>query len=124
MALSDTQIRAAKSADKPYKLTDGEGMHLLVHPNGSKYWRLSYRFNGKQKTLALGVYPATTLAAARTKRADAKQLLAEGVDPSEQKKNKSDLKSAMALPLRMLPERGTPTIEHGLNLTEIGCCKA
>jgi len=86
MALSDTQIRAAKPADKPYKLTDGEGMHLLVHPNGSKYWRLSYRFNGKQKTLALGVYPATTLAAARTKRTEAKQLLAEGIDPSEQRK--------------------------------------
>lgn len=87
MALNDTQIRAAKPADKQYKLTDGEGMYLLVHPNGSKYWRLSYRFGGKQKTLALGVYPTTSLAAARSKRADAKTLLAEGVDPSEQKKH-------------------------------------
>ncbi|MDN5882625.1 MAG: integrase arm-type DNA-binding domain-containing protein, partial [Nitrosospira sp.] len=86
MALNDTQIRAAKPADKQYKLTDGEGMYLLVHPNGSKYWRLSYRFGGKQKTLALGVYPTTSLAAARSKRTDAKTLLAEGVDPSEQKK--------------------------------------
>lgn len=57
MTLSDTQVRAAKPADKQYKLTDGEGMHLLVHTNGSKYWRLSYRFGGKQKTLVLGVYP-------------------------------------------------------------------
>ena len=56
MALSDFQIKAAKPSDKQYKLTDAEGMHLLVHPNGSKYWRLSYRFNKKQKTLALGVY--------------------------------------------------------------------
>lgn len=86
MALNDTQIRAAKPADKQYKLTDGEGMYLLVHPNGSKYWRLSYRFGGKQKTLALGVYPTTSLSAARGKRMDAKTLLAEEVDPSEQKK--------------------------------------
>lgn len=86
MALNDTQIRAAKPADKQYKLTDGEGMYLLMHPNGSKYWRLSYRFGGKQKTLALGVYPTTSLAAARSKRTDAKTLLAVGVDPSEQKK--------------------------------------
>lgn len=86
MALNDVQIRAAKPTDKQYKLTDGEGMHLLVHPNGSKYWRLNYRFGGKQKTLALGVYPTTTLAAAREKRAQTKKLLATGVDPSEQKK--------------------------------------
>lgn len=86
MALNDVQIRAAKPKDKQYKLTDGEGMHLLVHPNGSKYWRLSYRFGGKQKTLALGVYPAVTLAQARENRADAKKLLAEGIDPAQQKK--------------------------------------
>lgn len=86
MALNDVQIRTAKPTDKQYKLTDSEGMHLLVHPNGSKYWRLSYRFGGKQKTLALGVYPTTTLAAAREKRAQAKQLLATGADPGEQKK--------------------------------------
>ena len=86
MALNDVQIRTAKPTDKQYKLTDGEGMHLLVHANGSKYWRLSYRFGGKQKTLALGVYPTTTLAAAREKRAQAKQLLATGTDPGEQKK--------------------------------------
>lgn len=89
MALNDTQIRAAKPLEKPYKITDGEGMHLLVHSNGSKYWRLSYRYAGKQKTLALGVYPETTLAVAREKRAQAKQLLAEGVDPSEKKKQDS-----------------------------------
>lgn len=86
MALNDVQIRTAKPAEKQYKLTDGEGMHLLVHPNGSKYWRLSYRFGGKQRTLALGVYPTITLAAAREKRAQAKRLIGTGVDPSEQKK--------------------------------------
>lgn len=86
MALNDVQIRAAKPTDKQYKLTDGEGMYLLVHSNGSKYWRLNYRYGGKQKTLALGVYPTTTLAAAREKRAQAKKMLAANIDPGEQKK--------------------------------------
>ena len=54
MALTDVKVRNAKPADKPVKLTDGNGMHLLIHPNGSKYWRLQYRFAGKQKLLALG----------------------------------------------------------------------
>ncbi len=56
MALTDAKIRAAKPTDKAYKLTDGAGMFLLVHPNGSRYWRLRYRILGKEKTLALGVY--------------------------------------------------------------------
>jgi len=62
MALTDIKVRTAKPTDKQYKLTDGNGMHLLVHPNGSKYWRLQYRFGGKQKMLALGVYPEVSLA--------------------------------------------------------------
>ncbi|WP_415783934.1 tyrosine-type recombinase/integrase, partial [Escherichia coli] len=68
------------------KLTDGNGMHLLIHPNGSKYWRLQYRFAGKQKLLALGVYPAVSLADARNRRDDARRLIAAGIDPSEKKK--------------------------------------
>ncbi len=56
MALTDAKIRAAKPTDKAYKLTDGAGMFLLVHPNGSRYWRLRYRILGKEKTLALGAY--------------------------------------------------------------------
>ncbi|KGC80089.1 hypothetical protein DO71_4610 [Burkholderia pseudomallei] len=56
MPLTDVQVRNAKASAAPYKLTDGNGMFLLVQPNGAKYWRLSYRFLGKQKTLALGVY--------------------------------------------------------------------
>lgn len=57
MALSDVKVRSAKPEAKAYKLTDGEGMVLLVHPNGSKYWRLRYRFGGKEKMLALGNTP-------------------------------------------------------------------
>lgn len=86
MALTDVKVRTVKSGDKPVKLSDSDGMHLLVHPNGSKYWRLQYRFNGKQKMLALGVYPEVSLADARQRRDDARKLVAAGVDPSEHKK--------------------------------------
>lgn len=68
MKLTNTQVKNAKPKAKAYKLTDGEGMYLLVHPNGSKYWRLNYRFQSKQKTLALGVYPLISLAEAREAR--------------------------------------------------------
>ncbi|WP_373962730.1 tyrosine-type recombinase/integrase [Kosakonia sacchari] len=87
MALTDIKVRTAKPTDKQYKLTDGSGMHLLVHPNGSKYWRLQYRFDGKQKMLVLGVYPEITLADARARRDEPRKLLANGVDPGGKKKN-------------------------------------
>ncbi|AOJ26387.1 integrase [Burkholderia seminalis] len=83
----DIQVRNAKASAAPYKLTDGNGMFLLVQPNGAKYWRLSYRFLGKQKTLALGVYPAVTLATARKKRDEAREQIAAGIDPGEAKKD-------------------------------------
>lgn len=86
MALTDIKVRTAKPMDKQYKLTDGNGMHLLVHPNGSRYWRLQYRFDGKQKMLALGVYPDVSLADARVRRDDARKLLANGIDPGDKKK--------------------------------------
>ncbi|MDH2122332.1 integrase arm-type DNA-binding domain-containing protein [Pantoea brenneri] len=87
MALTDIKVRTAKPTDKQYKLTDGSGMHLLVHPNGSRYWRLQYRFGGKQKMLALGVYPEVSLADARARRDEARKLLANGIDPGDKKKN-------------------------------------
>ena len=87
MALTDIKVRTAKPTDKQYKLTDGSGMHLLVHPNGSNYWRLQYRFDGKQKMLALGVYPDVSLADARTRRDDARNLLANNIDPGDKKKS-------------------------------------
>ncbi|MBO7832502.1 tyrosine-type recombinase/integrase [Burkholderia pseudomallei] len=86
MNLSDLAVRNAKPQDKPYKLTDGDGMFLLVQPNGGKYWRLAYRYLGKQKTLALGVYPEASLALARQRRAEAREQLAKGADPGEAKK--------------------------------------
>ncbi|EPY7015148.1 tyrosine-type recombinase/integrase [Klebsiella pneumoniae] len=86
MALTDIKVRTAKPSEKPFKLTDGQGMHLLINPNGSKYWRLQYRFGGKQKVLALGVYPMVSLGEARRKRDEAKKLVSDGIDPSEKKK--------------------------------------
>lgn len=83
MKLSDPKVKKAKPETKPYKMADGGGMYVEVMPNGSKYWRLKYRYAGKEKRLALGVYPAVTLAHARTRRDDARKLLANGVDPSE-----------------------------------------
>ena len=63
--LTDTEIRKTKPQEKPFKLTDERGLFLLVHPNGGKYWRFDYRFADKRKTLALGVYPDTSLSKAR-----------------------------------------------------------
>lgn len=88
MALTDVKVRNAKPTDKPVKLTDGNGMHLLVQPSGSKYWRLQYRFSGKQKMLALGVYPEVSLSEARRRREEARQLIANNVDPGEKRKTK------------------------------------
>ncbi|WP_114240045.1 integrase arm-type DNA-binding domain-containing protein [Dyella sp. C9] len=84
--LTDTAIRKTKPAPTPLKLSDGGGMHLLLKPDGSRYWRLNYRFAGKQKTLALGVYPTVTLADARQRREDARRLLSNGVDPGAERK--------------------------------------
>lgn len=86
MPLNDTAIRNAKARGEPFKISDGGGLHLLVQPNNSRLWRLAYRFAGKQKTLALGSYPTVTLAKAREMRDSAKRLLADGVDPSAQKR--------------------------------------
>lgn len=86
MKLSDISVRKAKPESKAYKLADGGGMYLEIMPNGSKYWRLKYRFDGKEKRLALGVYPDVSLALARERRQDARTLLAKGIDPSENKK--------------------------------------
>jgi integrase len=86
MPLKDITVRNAKPAPKPQKLSDGGGLHLLVQCTGSKLWRLAYRYAGKQKTLALGVYPSVSLAEARSRRDEAKRLLARGIDPSAKRK--------------------------------------
>lgn len=84
--LTDAAIRRAKPSDKPQRLFDSGGLYLEVTPRGSLCWRHKYRYNGKEKRLALGMYPAVTLSQARTRRDEARRLLAQGVDPGEQKK--------------------------------------
>jgi integrase len=86
MPLSDAEIRRTPPREKTYKLSDGGGMYLEVRPNGARYWRLKYRFNKKEKLLALGVYPVVGLKDAREKREDAKKKLTNGIDPGEVRK--------------------------------------
>src|SRR5882672_12549096 len=83
---NDLAFRTAKPREKPFKLSDGGGLYLLVQPNAAKLWRLAYRFDGKQKLLALGPYPVTSLSDARALRDAAKKLLAQGSDPSVERK--------------------------------------
>ena len=85
MPLTDTKCRSAKSGIKPVKLSDGGGLHLYISPAGGRLWRLAYRFNGKQKLLSFGAYPAISLKDARERRDAAKALLAAGFDPAEQR---------------------------------------
>jgi integrase len=86
MTLTDTAIRKAKPTDKPQRLFDGGGLYLELSPAGGKWWRLKYRFGGKEKRLSLGTYPDTGLADARDKRDAARKLLGAGIDPGEQRK--------------------------------------
>ena len=86
MALTDTAIRNAKPAAKPVKKFDERGLFLLVTPAGGKWWRLRYKFDGKEKLLSLGVYPDVGLKDARGRRDEARKLLADGIDPGESRK--------------------------------------
>jgi integrase len=88
MPLSDLKCRNAKERPRSQKLSDGGGLHLLINADGSKYWRLAYRWQSKQRTLALGVYPAVSLTDARAAREEAKRSLASGIDPSQVKRER------------------------------------
>lgn len=88
MKLTDKKIKSLKPDAKQKKVSDGKGLYLLVHPNGSKYWKLKYRINKKEKTLSIGVYPEVTLGEARDKAYEARKKIADNVDPSEEKRLK------------------------------------
>src|ERR1700693_1157475 len=86
MALTDVAVRNAKPKKKAYKVSDSGGLYLFVQPSGAKYWRWKYRYAGREKLLAVGVYPAIKLADARTRRDAARRQLLDGIDPGAARK--------------------------------------
>jgi len=86
MPLTDTHIRSLKPDVKPRKYFDGGGLFLFVPTNGSKLWRMAYRFDGKSKLLSFGEYPTVSLKDARERREEAKRMLSKGIDPSDHKR--------------------------------------
>jgi integrase len=84
--LTQAQVRNTKPGPKPQKLFDGRGLFLLIQPSGARWWRLKYRFSGRERLISLGVFPDVPLAAAREKRDEARRLVAAGVDPSAQRR--------------------------------------
>ena len=122
-SLTLAEIKAALPKAKTYKLAAGGGLYLAIAPNGGKYWRLKYRFGGKEKTLALGVYPAVTYPDALAAREQAKSLLKKGSDPSQIKREAAKLKQKPAsqkTSFRMaLTQAGWLTIETETKLLSL-----
>jgi len=107
--LKDVVIRNAKPTEKDQRLNDGEGLYLLIKPNGAKWWRFDYSIGGKRKTLSLGTYPAITLANARAKASEARNSVANGTDPSNtRKENKAAQKRVTENKKRL--DAGLPVI--------------
>ena len=86
--LNDTQIRKAKPSEKPYKLTDSNGLYIVINPNGSKLWRYRFRLDGKESVFAIGAYPDVSLAEAREKRKEARLLVQQGINPAKDRAEK------------------------------------
>lgn len=84
--LTDTEIKKAKAKDKEYKLSDGQGLYLVVKVNNSKFFRFDFTYNGKRKSMSFGVYPETSLKEARDKREKAREQLNNNINPVESKK--------------------------------------
>jgi hypothetical protein len=95
--LTEELIRNARSAEKTYRLFDGGGMYLEVSTKGSRYWRLKYRIDGKEKRISLGIYPSVSLELARERRDHARLLVAQGTDPSSQRRQEKQSASEAAL---------------------------
>jgi integrase len=118
MPLTDTAARNAMPREKTYRLADSGGMYLEVTPAGGKYWRMKYRFAGKEKRLALGVYSDVSLAAARKKRDEAREKLAQGIDPSETKK--ADKRAALLAAANSFKAVALAWMDERKALVEIG----
>ncbi len=96
MKLTDSIIKAAKSRDKPYSLPDGQGLALYVQPSGAKWWRFRYRFNGVAKMLSMGIYPEVSLKNARNEHKRLKELLAQGINPSQHRQEQKQQEALAA----------------------------
>lgn len=107
--LTEAAVRAAKAAQKPRKLFDERGLYLLVTPEGSRLWRLKYRYEGREKLLSLGAYPDVSLKAARQRRDDARRVLADGIDPSEERRAK---RAAQADTFKLIAEEWFAKQKH------------
>ena len=94
--LTENSIRKAQILEKQYKIYDGDGMFLLIHPNGSKYWRMKYTFNGKSKLASFGVWPGVSLKHARERRHEAKQKIKIGINPVEEKRKNKQLQQKVS----------------------------
>jgi hypothetical protein len=99
MALTDKEIQALQPREKRYKVTDGDGLYLLVNPAGGKYWYMKYYWGGRPQEVVFGVYPAVSLKLAREKRLDARQHLARGLNPRLEKKKMRRAASMLFEPL-------------------------
>jgi len=95
--LTENSIRKAQILEKQYKIYDGDGMFLLIHPNGSKYWRMKYTFDGKSKLESFGVWPGISLKEARQRRHDARQKIKNGINPVEEKRKSKQLKQKRSI---------------------------
>jgi integrase len=105
MPLTDLKIKSAKPKDRPYKLSDSQGLYLLVHPNGGKYWRWKYSFQGKEKLFSIGVYPQIGLGTARENAQKARLLRREGIDPTKERvERKAKNEAAEASTFRRMAE--------------------
>jgi integrase len=115
--LSDPQLKSAKPKDKPYKLSDGRGLFLMVYPNGSKGWRFRYRFEGKEKMLSFGSYPERSLKQARDDQRIAREQVADGVDPSAVRKIEKQTKDGLLADSFEVIAREWHTEKHSKEVT-------
>ena len=110
--LTESAIKEAKPGAKQFKLSDGGGLYLLVHSNGSKYWRFDFRFEGKQKSSSLGVWPEVSLVEARSRRNEAKLKIREGINPIQEKKKKSAQQHEQVWKKENSEERSGPELQQ------------
>ena len=116
--LTESAIKEANPGAKQFKLSDGGGLYLLVHSNGSKYWRFDFRFEGKQKSSSLGVWPEVSLVEARSRRNEAKSKIRDGVNPIQEKKDKAALQLEQGLKKEKTKEAEVSILHHVAQVTE------